>query len=216
MKSGAEAVVLPAAHARALDYVALAKPRLNFLVVASALAGYAMGGGDMSNPLRLLATVIGTALVACGASAFNQGIEREADGLMRRTRLRPLPDGRLQPRESLVFASVSSAAGLAVLAAGANPLSAGVALATLLTLCNAASRPAFLAYGSELAPRQRGALFGLIALTNQSGLVIGSAVGAAAIGGGGHQGMALAALAQGVLAAGLALPLLRRPRGAAA
>jgi MFS family permease len=82
----------------------------------------------------------------------------------------------------------------------------------LLTLCNSASRPAFRAYGSELAPRQRGALFGLVALTNQTGLVIGSAVGAAAIGSGGYRGMALAALAQGMLAAGLALPLLRRPR----
>jgi MFS family permease len=91
-----------------------------------------------------------------------------------------------------------------------------VALAILLTLCNAASRPAFLAYGSDLAPRQRGALFGLIALTNQSGLVIGSVVGAAAIGGGGYRGMALAALAQGVVAAALALPLLRRSRAAAA
>jgi hypothetical protein len=55
-------------------------------------------------------------------------------------------------------------------------------------------------------------MFGLIALTNQSGLVIGSAVGAAAIGGGGYRGMALAALAQGVLAAALALPLLRSAR----
>jgi predicted MFS family arabinose efflux permease len=110
---------------------------------------------------------------------------------------------------------ISAGLGLALFGAGL-PFAPVVALATLLTLCNAASRPAFLAYGSDLAPRQRGALFGLIALTNQSGLVIGSAVGAAAIGGGGHAGMALAALAQGVLAAGLALPLLRRPRGEAA
>ena len=106
---------------------------------------------------------------------------------------------------------ISAGLGLALFGPGL-PFASVVALATLLTLCNAASRPAFLAYGSELAPRQRGALFGLIALTNQSGLVIGSAGGAAAIGGGGYQGMALAALAQGVLAAGLALPLLRRPR----
>jgi predicted MFS family arabinose efflux permease len=110
---------------------------------------------------------------------------------------------------------ISAGLGLALFGAGL-PFAPVVALATLLTLCNAASRPAFLAYGSELAPRQRGALFGLIALTNQSGLVIGSAVGAAAIGGGGYEGMALAALAQGVLAAGLALPLLRRPRREAA
>ena len=106
---------------------------------------------------------------------------------------------------------VSAALGLVLFGAGL-PFAPVVALAFALTLCNAASRPAFLAYGSELAPRQRGALFGLIALTNQSGLVIGSTVGAAAIGGGGYRGMALAAVAQGVVAAGLALPLLRRPR----
>ena len=106
---------------------------------------------------------------------------------------------------------VSAGLGLALFGAGL-PFAPVVALAFALTLCNAASRPAFLAYGSELAPRQRGALFGLIALTNQSGLVIGAAVGAAAIGSGGYRGMALAAVAQGVVAAGLALPLLPRPR----
>jgi DHA1 family inner membrane transport protein len=108
---------------------------------------------------------------------------------------------------------ISAGLGLALFGAGLS-LAPVVALAIALTLCNAASRPAFLAYGSELAPRQRGALFGLIALTNQSGLVIGAAVGAAAIGGGGYRGMALAALAQGAVAAGLAQPLLR-PRRAA-
>ncbi|MGH7420572.1 MAG: MFS transporter [Candidatus Rokuibacteriota bacterium] len=119
---------------------------------------------------------------------------------------------RLHKPVIFVIAQIISAGlGLALFGAGF-PFAPVVALATLLTLCNAASRPAFLAYGSELAPRQRGALFGLIALTNPSGLVIGSAVGAAAIGGGGYQGMALAALAQGVTAAGLALPLLRRVR----
>lgn len=110
---------------------------------------------------------------------------------------------------------VSAGLGPALFGAGLGFVPAAL-LATILTLCNSASRPAFLAYGSELAPRQRGALFGLIALTNQSGLVIGSAVGAAAIGGGGYRGMALAALAQGALAAGLALPLVRRPRAPSA
>jgi MFS transporter, DHA1 family, inner membrane transport protein len=105
---------------------------------------------------------------------------------------------------------VSAGIGLALFGAGA-PFAGVVALAVALTLCNAASRPAFLAYGSEQAPHQRGALFGLIALTNQGGLVIGSAVGAAAIGGG-YRGMAVAALLQGGLAASLALPLLKRPR----
>ena len=98
MKSNVDAAAIPVARSRTGDYVALAKPRLNLLVVVSALAGYAMAGGEMSNAIRLIATVVGTALVAGGASAFNQIIEREPDALMRRTRLRPLPDGRLQAR----------------------------------------------------------------------------------------------------------------------
>jgi protoheme IX farnesyltransferase len=102
------------------------------LVVASSLAGYVMGGGDMSNAITVVCTVLGTALVAGGASAFNQVIERDPDSLMRRTRLRPVPDGRLQPAESLVFATALSITGLFTLGAGVNTLSAGVALVTLL------------------------------------------------------------------------------------
>jgi protoheme IX farnesyltransferase len=132
MKS-ADAVALPAARSRANDFLALAKPRLNGLVVVSSLAGYVRGAGELSHAARVIFTVAGTGLVAGGASAFNQVIERVPDALMRRTRLRPLPDGRLQPAESLLFATLSSTAGLIVLGAGVNVLSAGVALATLLT-----------------------------------------------------------------------------------
>jgi protoheme IX farnesyltransferase len=119
------------ARARATDYVALAKPRLNLLVVASTVAGYAMAHGDTSNVGALLSTIVGTALVAGGASAFNQVIERDSDGLMRRTRLRPLPDGRLATTEALTFAAILSSAGLLILAAAVNGLAAAVALATL-------------------------------------------------------------------------------------
>ncbi len=132
MKSAADAVPLPAARTRGLDYLALAKPRLNFLVVVSALAGYAMAGGDGSAVFLLFATAVGTALVAGGSSAFNQAIERVPDALMRRTRLRPLPDHRLQLTEALVFASVVSALGLLVLALAVNLLSAAVAFTTLV------------------------------------------------------------------------------------
>jgi heme o synthase len=130
MKS--DTLTLTAARSRTSDFVALAKPRLNMLVVASALAGYVMAGGDLSNAAVVVCTVIGTGLIAGGASAFNQVVERVPDSLMRRTRLRPLPDGRLQPRESLIFATALAVAGLTLLAAVVNPLSAMVALTTLL------------------------------------------------------------------------------------
>ena len=98
MKSNAETAVLTT-HTRTGDFVALAKPRLNMLVVGSALAGYAMAGGDPSHVFRMLATVVGTALVASGASAYNQILERKTDALMQRTRLRPAP-GRAPARRA--------------------------------------------------------------------------------------------------------------------
>lgn len=132
MKSAA-AVVMANGRSRAADYVTLAKPRLNLLVVASTLAGFAMGRGEMSNAPLVLAMVGGTALVAGGASAFNQVIERRTDALMRRTRLRPMADNRMPARDALIFAAVLSAAGLLMLARLVNPLSAAVALATLVS-----------------------------------------------------------------------------------
>ena len=120
-----------AGHGRAADYVALAKPRLNLLVIASTVAGYVMAGGTTANLPALLWTVLGTGLVAGGASVFNQILEREPDSRMRRTRLRPLPDGRLGVRDAALYGTVLSFAGLVILAAGVNQLAAGVALATL-------------------------------------------------------------------------------------
>ena len=131
-----EAVVLAGSKTRTADFVALAKPRLNLLVVASTMAGYAMAAplfSEIFSPLRLLATLAGTGLVAGGASAFNQVMEREYDALMRRTRMRPMADQRLQPFEGFTFAAIASITGLLILAAFANVLAAGVALATLVT-----------------------------------------------------------------------------------
>jgi protoheme IX farnesyltransferase len=115
------------------DFVALAKPRLNLLVVASTLAGYWMAGTEGLGALRLAGTLLGTGLVAGGASAFNQLFERDLDALMRRTRMRPLADQRLQPIEGAVFATAIAVTGLLMLAAAANLLAAAVALVTLVS-----------------------------------------------------------------------------------
>ena len=131
MKSNVEVVRVPTAYTRTTDLVALAKPRLNLLVVVSAVAGYVMANGDTHDVWRLLCMIAGTGLVAGGASAFNQIIERQPDALMQRTRLRPMPDGRLATRDAWVFGSVLTIAGLAILALGANLLSATVAFVTM-------------------------------------------------------------------------------------
>ena len=122
----------PGASARVVDFLALTKPRLNLLVVATTLAGYYLGA-DRFDLTRLLATAVGTALVAGSAAAFNEVLERNTDSLMRRTMTRPLPGGRVRAAPATWFAVALSAGGLALLAAGATPLAAGVAAVTLLS-----------------------------------------------------------------------------------
>jgi protoheme IX farnesyltransferase len=128
-----DAAAIAASHARMRDFVSLAKPRLNLLVVASTLAGYAMADGESLGLMRVCGLLLGTGLVAGGASAFNQVMERDLDALMKRTRTRPLPDQRLQPVEGLLFAGAITIAGLLMIVASANLLAAAVALATLLS-----------------------------------------------------------------------------------
>jgi protoheme IX farnesyltransferase len=83
-------------------------------------------------PLALLAhALVGTALVAGGAAALNQALEHETDSLMRRTRQRPIPGGRLRVAEGTWFGVLLSAAGLIELTWKVNPLAAAVAAATL-------------------------------------------------------------------------------------
>ncbi len=133
LASLAAPVVWPYASPRLADFVALTKPRLNLLVVATTVAGFYLGATGPVASWLLFHTVAGTWLVAGAAAAFNQVYERETDAVMRRTRLRPLPDGRMHPLTALRFASLLAAAGLVELAMGANPLAAAVALATLLS-----------------------------------------------------------------------------------
>ena len=128
-------VRVEATTARTLgDYIALTKPRLNLLVVATSAAGYYLGAsstGALNVPV-MAAAVAGTALVAGGAAALNQVYERDTDALMRRTRMRPLPDGRVPAADARMFGLLLSAAGLALLATLVNLLATVLALATLV------------------------------------------------------------------------------------
>ncbi len=80
------------------DLVALTKPRITLMVVVTMLGGIwlaAKRAAMTSSPAQLAAAVIGTALVVGSANALNMYLERDTDGLMERTRDRPLPTGRL-------------------------------------------------------------------------------------------------------------------------
>jgi protoheme IX farnesyltransferase len=119
------------ARARAADYLALAKPRVAALVLFTVAAGAFLAAGKSVDLLLLLHAVLGTALVAAGASALNQWLERDRDARMRRTENRPLPAGRLQPLEVFLFGAGLGAAGVLYLAlALPRPAAALVAAAT--------------------------------------------------------------------------------------
>src|SRR5258706_2772646 len=114
-------------------YADLFKARLTFLVLLTTLVGFYLGFRGPVDYLLMFHTVIGTALVAGGASALNQLLEREHDARMRRTQDRPLPSGRLQPQTVLIVGGVASMAGLIYLAAAVNLLTSLIGAATLLS-----------------------------------------------------------------------------------
>jgi protoheme IX farnesyltransferase len=111
---------------RAVDYVELAKPRIVVMVLVTAFVGFYVGSERVPNYLRLLAMLFGTALAAAGTLALNQFLERDTDAMMERTCHRPIPDGRLVPREACWFGILLTAAGLAYLALAVNFISAWV------------------------------------------------------------------------------------------
>lgn len=114
------------------DYVALTKPRLNMLVVVTSAAGYYLGATSALDPGRMAGAVAGTALVAGGAAVLNQVYERGTDALMHRTRLRPLPDGRVAPEDARSYGLLISAVGLLLLWMTSTAAATALAVATLV------------------------------------------------------------------------------------
>jgi len=84
-------------------YYELTKPRITFLVVLTTSAGFLLGTSGAFNYLLFMHTMLGVALLCSGISTLNQWMERDLDGLMRRTARRPLPLGTLAPRAALIF-----------------------------------------------------------------------------------------------------------------
>ncbi len=109
------------------DVVTLVKPRITTMVLLTASGGIWLSPGHISRGAVAL-TLLGTALVVGGANALNMYIERDTDGLMKRTKDRPLPAGRMSPRFALVFGVVLSVVSIPILAFGVNATTALLAL----------------------------------------------------------------------------------------
>jgi len=111
----------------------LIKARLTTLVLLTTLVGFYIGWRGPMNFLLMFHLLAGTALVASGASALNQLLEREYDAKMRRTQNRPLPSGRLLPTTVMLFGGATSTAGLMYLALAVNLLTSVIAAVTLVS-----------------------------------------------------------------------------------
>lgn len=111
----------------------LFKARLTALVLLTTVVGYYLGSRGAVNWAQLLHTLAGTGLLAAGAAALNQLLEREHDARMERTGDRPLPAGHLRPQTVLVLGGVISAAGMIYLAWLVNLLTALLGAATLVS-----------------------------------------------------------------------------------
>ena len=136
MKTAAEPLTAsaPAADkARSGVFSELFKARLTSLVLLTTLVGFYLGQRGGMNWLLLLNTLLGTGLLACGAAALNQYLERDFDALMDRTKDRPLPSGLILPQSVVVLGGVLSVAGLLWLAFGANLLTAVLGAVTLIS-----------------------------------------------------------------------------------
>lgn len=114
------------------DYLELTKPRVTALVTLTAWIGFCLGEDGSVNVVKLLGLLLGTVLVAGGSSALNQYIERDSDAKMKRTQMRPLPQGRLQPPKALLFGLILSLGGIGTLLWSVNFLTSVLAFLALL------------------------------------------------------------------------------------
>lgn len=122
-----------AAAAKLKAFYDLTKPRIAMLILMVAIASFYVASPGRVDALRLVYAVVGIALLAGGIFALNHYLERDIDGLMRRTADRPLPTARVKPVEALAFGIALTVLALAVLAAGLGWLCGLIGLFTFVS-----------------------------------------------------------------------------------
>lgn len=111
------------------ELLALTKPRIALLVALTTAFGWAVAGGKLDLPF--LGLMLGVTLASGACGTLNQWLERSEDGLMRRTRTRPLPQGRIAPASALSFGLLLAIAGPALVLSCNGPLAAGLTALTI-------------------------------------------------------------------------------------
>ena len=147
-----KALASSAAFPRARDLLSLGKPRVVALVMLTAAAG-AVLAPSVSPALHILLALVGIALVASSAAAFNCLVESQVDAAMARTKRRPLPGGRVSVLQAAMFSAALGVGGMWLIGAFANALTAWLSLATffgyavLYTLCLKRATPQNIVIG---------------------------------------------------------------------
>jgi protoheme IX farnesyltransferase len=114
------------------DAMLLGKPRLTGMVLITVAFGFLFAPGATSQPWLLINALLGVGLVAASSGILNQAWERDTDALMRRTKSRPMPMGRISPAVGYAFGSLFGVIGIAWLVLAVNNLTALLSLLTLV------------------------------------------------------------------------------------
>jgi len=109
-------------------YFSLTKPRIIVLLLVTTIPAMVLARGGWPSVWLMLVTVAGGAIVAGGANAMNCYFDRDIDGLMLRTRGRPLPAGQIEPERAAVFGIILAAVGFLMLQVFVNLLAACLTL----------------------------------------------------------------------------------------
>ncbi|MCY7380469.1 MAG: heme o synthase [Gemmatimonadaceae bacterium] len=126
-----ESIAAPAGPSFARDLVALTKPRIISLLLVTTIAPMFVAGAPAWT--LVLAVFVGGYLMAGGANAVNMYIDRDIDDRMSRTRLRPIPSGRMRAEAVLAFGILCATTATFLLAHVANVLTAALALGGFYT-----------------------------------------------------------------------------------
>lgn len=113
---------------RLRDYVTLTKPHIISLLLVTTVAPMIVAAGGVPSGWTIVWTMLGGYLMAGSANATNMYLDRDIDAVMGRTRLRPIPSGRMSPTHVLTFALVLGISAAALLAGVVNPLAALLSL----------------------------------------------------------------------------------------
>jgi protoheme IX farnesyltransferase len=148
--------------------IELTKPSITRMVLVTTACGAAIAPGPIRDYGKLCFALLGTSLIVGAANALNMFLEGDTDALMKRTRERPIPSGRLSPEVALWFGGLLAFIGLPILDFYVNPLTAfvgGFALLSYVLVYTPLKRVSSLAVWIGAVPGAAPPLMGWTSMT---------------------------------------------------